>query len=239
VINANLNTFSLNIELFGWSTGSLIFIALILFSNRMRKNDWLMLAIMGAVVGLYSFYYFSGGPDFGARYWYLMFVPLVALTARSIQSFEAVFEFENGGATAGPTLVLVAVMALCLLSLVNYFPWRALDKYQHYRGMRPDIRYLAEEYSFGKSLVLIRSDAANDYASAATYNPIDLHADVPVYGWDRDSDTSVQLLQAYADRPVWIIKGPSLTGRGYEVMKGPLSVNELIAKSNLARSPLP
>jgi hypothetical protein len=56
----------INIELFGWSIGSLVFVALILFCGKLRSGDYLMLALAASVVGLYNYYRFSGGPDFGA-----------------------------------------------------------------------------------------------------------------------------------------------------------------------------
>src|SRR4029453_7057451 len=65
LINAALNIFSINIELFGWSTGSLIIIAFILFCRPIKKSDYLMLAVIAGVGGVYSLYWFSGGPDFG------------------------------------------------------------------------------------------------------------------------------------------------------------------------------
>ena len=81
LINANFNFFQTNIELFGWATGSLLVLALLLVSGRMRRPDAYMVAAIASVVGIHSFYYFSGGPDFGARYWYLIIVPCVALAA--------------------------------------------------------------------------------------------------------------------------------------------------------------
>ena len=129
--------------------------------------------------------------------------------------------------------MIVAVLSLCMLTLVNYFPWRAIDKYHHYLRMRPDIRYLAKEYGFGRSLVLIRGNSHPDYASAWIYNPLDLHADAPVYAWDRNPEVRAQVLKAYPDRPVWLVNGPSITHRGFKVVGGPLSAHELIAEENL------
>jgi len=152
LINANFNIFSINIELFGWSTGSLILVALFLISRTMQRSDYLMLAVIATIIGIHSFYWFSGGPDFGARYWYLVIVPCVVLTVRGIQFLEKTFETDPSGSTGKSTYVIIAVLALCTITLVNYFPWRAIDKYHHYRGMRPDIRYITKEYNFGKSL---------------------------------------------------------------------------------------
>ena len=79
LINANFNMFSLNIELFGWCTGSLILIMVLLLSKRKHKSDYLMLAVIVSVIGIHSLYWFSGGPDFGARYWFLIIIPCIAI----------------------------------------------------------------------------------------------------------------------------------------------------------------
>jgi hypothetical protein len=231
MVNADLNLFSLNIELFGWSTGSLILAAFLIFCGKKNRSDYLMYGVIAGVFGVYVFYWYSGGPDFGARYWYLMLVPCVALTVRAIQFFQSKLE---SGQTAPPyasARVTAAVLLLSCSALVNYFPWRAVDKYHHYLNMRPDIRKLARDYNFGKSLVLIRGNSYPDYASAAIYNPLDHHADAPVYVWDGSPEVRFQVLEAYRDRPVWIIDGHSITGRGFRVIQGPLSAQELIAES--------
>jgi hypothetical protein len=238
LVNADLNVFSLNVELFGWSTGSLLPVALLVLSGALRKGDGLMLAAIASIFGIHALYWFSGGPDFGARYWYLMLVPLVALTVSAVRFLERKVEARPGGTRGEGARVLVAVLSLCALALATYFPWRAIDKYHHYRGMRPDIRVLAKERNFGRSLVLVRGSRHPDYASAATYNPVDLHAPVPVYAWNRNPTAWAQALQAYADRPVWLIEGPSLTGKGYEVVAGPLAASALLARGGPDASPL-
>ena len=226
-VNANLNIFSLNVELFGWSAGSLLLLALLLLSGTLRKADYLMLAVIATVFGVHTLYWYSGGPDFGARYWYLMLFPCVVLTARGIQFL--VMTLKSNADSLNYLRVAIAIFSLCMLTLVNYFPWRAIDKYHHYLGMRPDVRYLAAQFNFGKSLVLIRGNQHPDYASAFAYNPLDLKADAPVYAWDRDAKTTEQVLEVYRDRPVWILNGPSLTGRGYEVVSGPLTVGDMLS----------
>jgi hypothetical protein len=223
LVNANLNTFAVNIELFGWSTGSLFIIILFLFSGQIRRNDWLMFIAILGVLGVYSLYWFAGGPDFGARYWYLILIPLVAVTALGIQWLEK--SIETGALTSGVmgTRITVMVLSLCFLSVVNFFPWRAIDKYYHYREMRPDIRSLAKSYDFGKSLVLIRGTSETDYLSAWVYNPLDPRADAPVYAWDKNLEVSAKVMAAYPDRPVWIVDGPSVTMAGYRLIEGPMA----------------
>jgi hypothetical protein len=110
-----------------------------------------------------------------------------------------------------------------VITLTTFVPWRAADKYWHFRGMRPDAPRLAAEHRFGRSLVLVRGNRAPDYSSAAVYNPLDPRAaDGPVYAWDRDEATRLAAVQAFPDRPVWLLNGPTVTGRGYEIAEGPL-----------------
>jgi hypothetical protein len=228
LINANLNMFSLNIELFGWSTGSLLLVALIILCGRLKRGDYIMLAVCLTVFWAYFFYYFSGGPDFGARYWFVVIVPGVALASRSIQWLE-----ERVAASASPlvaTRVTVTVAALCLMTIINYLPWRAVDKYFHYLGMQPDIGRLAQDHGFGRSLVLVRGDAHPDYAAASAFNPLDLQDAVPIYAWDRSPEARAAAIAAYRDRPIWLVDGPTVTNAGFRLVAGPLSANhELLA----------
>lgn len=224
LINSNLNLFSINIELFGWSTGSLLLIAFFLFAGRFRAADWLMLAVCVAIFTAHFFYYFSGGPDFGARYWFLMLVPCIVFAVRGLESLC------NRLGSALETRALAALGALAVMAVANYFPWRAVDKYHHYEYMRPDVRELSRKHNFGRSLVLVRGQGHPDYASAAAYNPLDWHAAAPIYAWDRSADVRRQVVAAYADRPVWVLEGPSLTADGFRVKAGPLPAQHFLTQ---------
>jgi len=205
VILAELNGHSLNTDLFGWSTGSLFLIGAALFLGKLRRPDWLMLAVIAAVLLAYAPYWTNGGPDFGARYWFLILPACLALSARGIEAF--------GGARA-----YLAAALLCGLSLVVYVPWRSADKYYHYLRMRPDVR----DDNFGRSLVFIRGERFPDYMSAAIYNPLDLSANAPIFVWDRDPEVHDKVLQLYPGRPVWILDGPTRTGGAFRVVQSPV-----------------
>ncbi|HEX9109545.1 MAG TPA: hypothetical protein VF832_20025, partial [Longimicrobiales bacterium] len=247
-INANFNSFQINIELLGWAAGSILLLVFALASwRRLRPADWSMAAMIGAIVFAHSFYWFSGGPDFGARYWYLVLLPCLVLSVRGVQLLAHAGDVARAGspaAAASPaaqatsgvarhrrsaeTALAAAVMALCLGAALVFFPWRAADKYYHYRTQRPDVRRLAAQYNFGRSLVLVRGTRW-EYEAAAIYNPLDLRADAPIYAWDRSPQVRAQLLRAYADRPVWTLDAPSLTGRAFRVASGPTPAAALIA----------
>jgi hypothetical protein len=219
LINANLNGSVMNTELLGWSTGSLLLMAILLFAGPLQGADRAMLLVMAAVFAAYGGYWFSGGPDFGARYWYLMIVPCAVLSARGLHVLSSKLEssgIERARASA-------AMVVLVLMALTNFFPWRALDKYRHYLQMRADIPVLAARHNFGKSLVLVRGERHPDYSSAAVYNPIDLKAAQTIYAWDRNPAVRHQVLEAYPGRPVWIVEGPTITGAGFRVAAGPVT----------------
>ena len=233
-INANFNLFQINTELLGWATGSLFLLLVWLSSGRTRRSDWEMVAAAGMVAGIHSFYYFSGGPDFGARYWYLAIIPCLALTARGIEYLEGSAE----GATPGAgRRVLLGAGVLALAAVLVFVPWRAADKYFHYRGMRPDIRRIPAEHRVGNGIVLVRGKRHPDYASAMAYNPVDFNAPRPLFAWDRGPDVRRKLAAAYPGRLFWIVAGPTLTGGGYRMIAGPLTGAELVARPDSLGSP--
>jgi len=234
-VNANLNLFSINTDLFGWSIGSILLVAFLIVKGTRDRSDWLMIGTIGTIVGLHSLYWFSGGPDFGARYWYLVLLPAAVLTVRGAQRLMAALGARDGFSEADRTRVGLAVVVVSLIAAVNFIPWRALDKYHHFRGMRGDIRQLADTHQFGRSLVLVRGTRDTDYPSAANYNPIDLQADTPIYAWDRNNEARVEALRAYADRPVWIVEGPTLTGGPFKLIEGPVPASDLLAREEPGR----
>lgn len=219
LMNAALNLFSVNIELFGWATGSLFLVGLaLLWGYRFfSRTDIFFLALILVTIASYALFWFSGGPDFGARYWYLLIFPLVYFSARGLQWIEEKILDQGVGSR-----LLLAVVLLVGLSLVNYLPWRAVDKYYNYLGMRPDIRTLLEDVNFGKSLILVQGQSHPDYESAWIYNPLDYQADAPLFAYDRNAEVRAALLQSYSDRPFWILQGPTLTGSAYQILAGPL-----------------
>lgn len=228
LINGNLNLFQTNIELFGWATGSLLILLLLVpLWRRLGRAEWGMAGGIAMVTGLHALYYFSGGPDFGARYWYLILLPCLVLTARGLEILEAA-EAPDAGRSPGRPMALAA--ALTLVALVVFVPWRAMDKYRHYRGMRPDVRLLAVDSRLAGDIVLIRGTRHPDFASAAAYNPLDLTAPSTIFAWDRGDPVRSQLVDAYPGRQFWIVEGPTVSGNGFVVTAGPLSATELLAR---------
>ena len=156
-----------------------------------------------------------------------MIIPCLALTARGIEHLENGAERVVSG---GAPRVLAGVGVLGAVTLLVFIPWRAIDKYHHYRGMRPDIRRIAAAHPLQDGIVLVRGKRHPDYASAMAYNPVDFSAARPLYAWDRGSDVRRQLAAAYPGRAFWIVDGPTVTGSGYQLVAGPLTGAQLVVR---------
>lgn len=215
IVNANLNAASINWELFGWPAGSLLFVLIAGCARVRQRVDYLMAAVIALDIGLFSLYWFAGGPDFGARYWFLTLIPCVVLTLRGHFAAERLAGIGQGRATA-------AVLVLCALAVWIYVPWRAADKYSGYLNMRSDVRTIAETGKFNGALVLVRGRRHPDYASAAIYNSLDFGSGSAVYAWDKDMAARREARRAFPNRPVWILEGPTITNSGYRIAAGPL-----------------
>jgi hypothetical protein len=216
-VNAVLNAFMINIDFLGWAMGSVAVIVLGLFHARSRI-DRLMIAVTATVIVLHSAFWFSGGPDFGARYWYLILVPLCVLAARGLAAVE-----QNDAMIPGAR-TFVAAVAMSALSLALFVPWRGADKFRHYRGVRADLVSWKSDGRFGNGLVLVSGQRHPDWAGAALANSVSIGTGTgPVFAWDRDAATRRAVLEAFPDRAVWLVDGPTLSGDGYRISRGPLA----------------
>lgn len=220
VINANRNAYMSNVELFGWGFGSLAFVLLAVLLGRRRREDWLFLSIIIATAAGHSFYWFSGGPDIGARYWYQALVPLVVLTVRGATLLGERLR-ELGLAAAGAR-VPVFIAAASLAAFLSFVPWRGMGKYPRYRGASGDVRRLAETHGFEGGLVLIRARDESDYASGFVLNRPGLDGPAPVYARDAGPESRAALQAAFPGRPIWIVGYPSPAAHRMEVLAGPL-----------------
>src|SRR5262249_17156466 len=147
----------------------------------------------------------------------------IALAARGIASLES----GTGERDIRPTL---GALLLCASALLTFYPWRAADKYYHYRGMQPGVAAFARDHHAGRALVFIRGLRHPDYASAVNANPVDLQSDAPVFVWDRSLEVRQQVLQAFPGRMVWFLDGPSVTSDGYRFLAGPLTPEQAMGQ---------
>ena len=222
LLNSLLNGAALNLEMFGWATGSLVVLVALVCSMRLRRTDWAMLGVIALVVSLHAFYWFGGGPDFAARYWYLVIIPCVALTARAP---SALF----GDGTPAATRSTAAMLALSAAALLTWMPWRSVEKYYRFRHMAPAMREFLAINPMTSGLVFIRGRRHPDYHQAALENPLDLtDSSRTIFAWDRTSDVRRATVTAFPQRAIYIVDGPTITGKGFHLVAGPLPPGSLL-----------
>src|SRR5690606_28243907 len=136
----------------------------------------------------------------GARYWYLMVLPLVWLTVRGFRTAQERLAVAVPDAPAR-VAVLLAVCVLMAASI--YVPWRAVGRYRNYRGFHDGYRELVARHGLDHALVLVSTEAANDFASAFTLNRAGLDRPGPVFARDLGPEANAALLRAFPDRKAW------------------------------------
>lgn len=221
-INAQQNVYMVNADLFGWVAGSLVLVIAWLLWGQRRRADRLFLGTAALIAVGHGVYWFSGGPDIGARYWYQVLVPLVVLTARGAQDLNARWagEAASPGGRMARAGAFVAVASL--VALVTFNPWRALGKYHDYRGMNAHLARLAHSVDFGRSVVFVREGSNGDYPRAILLNPADFDGPDPIWARDLGPESRARILRRYPDRPWWIVQGPADPSAPFLVIEGPV-----------------
>lgn len=224
VVNAALNVTALQVELFGWATGSFLPLLLLAVWYRLSRTDWLLVGWLVAINALYALYWFASGPDFAARYWFLAVVPLCALTARGLQELG---RRAVGTQDARAQARLAAALALGVIQATLVFiPWRGTDKYYRYFNTGPDVRDALQEGSWPPGVYVVRGANQPDYAAAMIYAAPDLAGGRHVFVFDSLPDTEALVRRAYPDAAIRWLDGPSLTGGGYRVYAAARSARE-------------
>jgi hypothetical protein len=171
----------------------------------------------------YNTYWFSGGPDLGARYWYPAILAFAAIAARGVEMTAARLRLNAVPDSAARLAVVVMVATISAAMVV--LPWRAVSKHYRYRGIGGDVRELAASQSFGHALVFVKSGPnKRDYASAFVLNPPTLESPGTIYAWDAGPANRAAVVARFADRPVWVIgRLPGADGvNRLAVIDGPL-----------------
>jgi len=212
LLNLNQNLYNLNFELFGFSCGSLLPVLLALvFVKRRADLRWAWGYVVLIAAGM-SLYWFSGGPDFGPRYWFLMLPALIWLAAEGIAGFGR-WLGDGTDVGRGPSVMILLGGFLLCIALGVFLPWRTTMRYRNYRGFHPGYRRLVRTGGFGRAIVEVVTRSEGDYASAFLLNPPDVPDDGPLFvrpGFEE------ALRRAYPDRPYLRVRGPSVTGAGVQ-----------------------
>ena len=213
VYNANQNLYYLDFELVGWSVGALLPILLHLLRGKRAERfgplDRAVFVYLVALVVAYSAYWYSGGSDFGARYWYPMIVPALWAFVRGLETIGALL----GERFRTAPLRVAAVSAFSvLLGLAVFVPWRAVSKYHDYRGFHADFARLVSDGEITNELVLVEVADESEYGSAFVLNDPTWPEDRAIFAWDRDDETEAKLRAAFPGRELVRVRGRSSNG---------------------------
>ena len=226
LLNTSQNLYGLNVELFGWGFGSLLLAGVFVLRGRFESFDKRLAALMFALLAAYTLYWFSGGSDYGPRYWYLTILSLAWFTLRGAEIVGAAARESEPDAIAAQRLRL-AFAAAAAIALFCFLPWRAIGKYDGYRGFHTQYRDLVRDHDLGGTLVLLRSHESSDWSSAfATMWPTP-DSDAPVFARDLDDATARSLVAAFPQRPVVVVEGRNGPGERVRIVEGPLSPGTL------------
>ncbi len=199
ILNLNKNLFQTNVDLFGWAFGSLLLPVLYLSSRWARREDRVWIALAVVVPAGYSAYWFSGGPDHGARYWYPLLVPLLFFTARSIEHLHTVWRRPDGLPFIRP-MIGVAVLS----AFLSFVPWRAVTKFHRYREIGSDLAQEVSRRGVQRALVFVRAPEREVYQSGFNYNSPRLDGPGNVYARYLDEQSRERLIKHFSDRAWWI-----------------------------------
>jgi hypothetical protein len=210
LVQAQFNLKALNVELLGWSIGSLVLLYVHLLWGRLTRLDWSMLAVLGATIAIYALYWFNGGFDIGPRYWFMTLFPALFLSARGLQTASAVLgrlSVAHGRETVASLALLLVVTAM-----ISFLPWRATGRYWGSRGAYNGYRELAATGAVDNGLVFVKTENTAEYANAFALNSPDLTG--PLFMRDKGPAANAQIIARYPGRHVFVVSPGDLHAGG-------------------------
>lgn len=203
--NANQNLYNLNFEFLGWVVGGLLLGLVHAVGGRKSRTDAAAASVVGVILAAYTLYWFSGGPDYGARYWFLVIGPMAWFAVRGLGALRERLHDRFPGARVGARLGIVLAV-LVVGSLTVFVPWRACGKYAGYRGFHGGYRALAANPELAGALVLVATEHDVDYASAFFLNDPSLPPERPVFVRDRGAAWNAETIAGFGRPAVWRVE---------------------------------
>lgn len=206
VLYAQYSAYALNFDAFAWRIGSLAGVLALAAWGAWRRIEWAMAAFIAAVVGAYALYWHADSFYVGPRYWALVLPPMIVLTAAGLVALAARLR-QAGDVQAGLRLG-VAVAVMSVFAVAAYVPWRAMTRYDDFRGYHP--RYEALLPKVGNALVFVDArgleNEVQEYGSALTLDEATLPPDKPIFLRDMGPKANADAMAAYPGRPAVYVR---------------------------------
>ncbi|WP_209599290.1 glycosyltransferase family 39 protein [Ruegeria sp. HKCCSP351] len=186
---------SLNLELLGWTFGSLVPLWIVfIWRKKLTGFDRAMLVIFAALVAVLFFYWFTGTFYLGPRYWHTALLPILVLSAAGIEAINDRLPEQYRGR------LHCVVLLLCAISVVSFTSWRGVSKYDGYGGYNGDIRRQVEAADLGNALIFVSTKG--DIGSALYLNDPFLPQNKPIFLNDLGPDQNAAIIAAFPGREV-------------------------------------
>lgn len=205
LVEAQFNIKALNVELFGWSVGSLILIYVHLLWGRLTRADGCMLAVIAAIIGAYALYWFNGAFDIGPRYWFMLIWPSIFLSARGLQTASTLLGRADGA--DGRERIALLGFLLTAAALLSFLPWRATGRYWGARGAHSVYREFVAARPAENAVFFVAGNKP-DYANAFALNSPDLTG--PIFLRDQGDALNAQVIAHFPSRRAYKISSADL-----------------------------
>lgn len=210
LIDGQFNLTSLNVELLGWASGSLLFLYVHLIWGRLSRTDWFMLAVIALTICAYGFYWFNGGFYIGPRYWFMTLWPALFLSARGLQTAVGVLRVVD--ARRAREQVATIALAMGAVAVIAFLPWRATTKYWEFRGFHSGYRDMVSSGALDNALIFVKNGDSGEFGSAFMLNAPDLHG--PIFLRDLGPAANAEIIARYPGRQVRYIPGRQIDTNG-------------------------
>ncbi|WP_171236730.1 glycosyltransferase family 39 protein [Ruegeria sp. HKCCA6837] len=191
---------ALNLELLGWTFGSLVPVWIVLIWRKTLTGfDRAMLMIFVVLVGVLFFYWFTGTFYIGPRYWHTALLPILVLSAAGIEAINDRLLDRHRGR------LHCIVLLLCAVSVTSFTSWRGVSKYNSYGGYTGDIRRQAHAAGLGHALVFVST--TGEIGSALYLNDPFLPPDQPIFLRDLGAEQNAAIIAAFPGREVVFLEG--------------------------------
>jgi hypothetical protein len=212
VINTRLKLLTLATGLFGWpGWTNLLFLPVPFIAPKAKREDWLLLGIIGSIVGVHIFYWAFGGADGGfPRYYYDALPAFLLLTARGIVlSGQMLTRWISKGWPGWlPGTLAIAFVVYNLAWTLPPLLHQQKGKY----GITPHpLQAVTQANLTEPALVLVKNfDLWSDFAAPFAANSPTLDGPV-VYAIDWGTESNRWLQAQFPDRQCWELDDSLLT----------------------------
>ena len=186
---------SLNLEMFGWSAGSLLLVWIYCIWARAQNLSRLMSVIAAAIIGVHFFYWFNAIFYVGPRYWYAAMPALAVLSA--FGAIELSRRLGELGMSDARERVAGMLFLLGLFAVTVFIPWRAIDKFAVRARVGSEIQEAAARPEMKNSILFLSAKA---YRAAAILNDPLLRPDRPIFVRDLGAPNNARVLAAFPQR---------------------------------------